>query len=251
MATTPATPGDCEVEYPTSDGRPMAETDTHRQVMVDLIATLQDHFADDPLAYVSGNLLLYYERGNKRARVAPDVFVVRGVPKLPPRNYYLLWREGKAPDVVIEVTSRKTRSEDRKKWMLYQDVLRIPEYFLFDPREEYLKPSLQGCRLRRRRYIPIEPIFGRLPSMGLGLHLERKDTELRLHDPANCRRLLTLAEQVKAAETARVIAAAEASRLCAEGAQYRAETRALIAEEENERLRREIEALQSKLSAGS
>ena len=29
--------------------------------------------------------------GNKRKHIAPDVFVVRGVPKLPPRKYYLPW----------------------------------------------------------------------------------------------------------------------------------------------------------------
>src|SRR5437016_3687010 len=104
MATTPRTSADREVEYPTSDGRPMAETDIHRQDMMDLIETLQDHFAADPRVYVTGNLLLFYERGNRRRHVAPDVFVVRGVPKLPLRKYYLLWEEGKGPDVVLEIT---------------------------------------------------------------------------------------------------------------------------------------------------
>src|SRR3954452_23150266 len=82
MATPPRTSADREVEYPTSDGRPMAETDTHRQDMVDLIAALQDRFAADPDAYVSGNLLLFYEQGSPRKHVSPDVFVVLGVPKL-------------------------------------------------------------------------------------------------------------------------------------------------------------------------
>ena len=68
MATTRRTSADREVEYPTSDGRPMAETDVHRQDMVDLIETLQDYFAAEPNVYVTGNLLLFYERGNKRRR---------------------------------------------------------------------------------------------------------------------------------------------------------------------------------------
>src|SRR3954463_2509752 len=109
--------------------------------MTDLIERLQDWFADDPRVYVTGNLLLYYERGNKRKHVSPDVFVVRGVPKLPPRDYYLLWEEGKSPDVVIEITSKTTRREDeKKKLILYRDVLKVPEYFQFDPTEDYLKP---------------------------------------------------------------------------------------------------------------
>ena len=133
------------VEYPTSDGKPMAETDLHRQVMVDVIETLQDHFAADPQVYVTGNLLLYYEEGNPRKHVSPDVFVVHGVPKLPPRDYYLLWKERKPPEVVIEITSKTTRREDQtKKLTLYRDVLKVREYFQFDPTEDYLKPPFQG-----------------------------------------------------------------------------------------------------------
>src|SRR3954447_1122406 len=95
MATTPRTSAEREVDYPTSDGRPMAETDLHRKDMVDLIETLDQHFAADPNVYVTGNLLLFYERGNKRKHVSPDVFVAHGVPKAPPRDYYLLWEEPK------------------------------------------------------------------------------------------------------------------------------------------------------------
>ena len=47
--------------------------------------------------------------GNRRRRIAPDVFVVKGVPKGDRLNY-LTWEEGKGPDVVIELTSRSTRA---------------------------------------------------------------------------------------------------------------------------------------------
>ena len=47
--------------YPTSDGKPMAETDRHRQLMFDLIEQLKRHFAGQSDTYVSGNLLLYYD----------------------------------------------------------------------------------------------------------------------------------------------------------------------------------------------
>jgi Uma2 family endonuclease len=217
-----------EVDYPTSDGKPMGETDLHRQYMMDVIQTIQEWFAHDPGVYVSGNILLFYEEGNRRRHVSPDVLVALGVPKGPPREYYLLWKEGKAPDLVIEITSRTTRREDQtKKRDLYRDVLKVHEYFQFDPREEYLRPSLQGARLVEGDYVPIEPIAGRFPSEVLGLHLERDGTELRLYDPATGRRLLTPVER-----------AAEAALRIAE-----AETRARLVEAENERLRREIEAL--------
>ena len=93
----------------------MAETDFHRDLMIDLIQTLQDRFAADPMVYVSGNLLLFYEEGNRRRHVSPDVFFVRGIPKLPPRINYLIWDEGKGPDLVIEVTSKTTRRKDREQ----------------------------------------------------------------------------------------------------------------------------------------
>jgi Uma2 family endonuclease len=191
-----------ELDYPTSDGKPMAETDVHRRVMMDLIEILEDRYAADPMVYVSGDLLLFYEEGNKRKHVSPDVFVVLGVPKRDHLNY-LVWREGKGPDFVIEVTSKSTRAEDRKKKLaLYRDVLKVPEYILFDPLAEYLKPPLQGFRLVDGEYVPIEPIAGRLPSAVLGLHLERDGQSLRLVDPATARRLPTRLERAAAADAA-------------------------------------------------
>ena len=270
MATIPRIRTEREVDYPTSDGKPMGETDLHRQDMMDVIATLQRHFAADPDIYVSGNLLLFYEEGNRRRHISPDVFVVKGVPKAPPRDYYLLWKEGKSPDVVVEITSKTTRREDQqKKWMLYRDVLKVPEYFQFDPTEDYLKPSLQGHRLVNGEYRPVAMVAGRMPSEVLGLHLEREGHELRLFDPETGRRLLTPAEDAElahldaaeqrqyAAEQRRYAAeqrqyadaqrqyAAEQRQYAAEQRQHATEAtqRALDAEAENQRLRAEVERL--------
>jgi len=65
--------------YSESDGEPMAETDLHRKLMMDFIHMLEDHFSDAKDVYVSGNLLMYHEKGNIYKSVAPDVFVVFGV----------------------------------------------------------------------------------------------------------------------------------------------------------------------------
>jgi Uma2 family endonuclease len=193
-------------EYPTSDGRPMAETDLHRDLMAALIGTLKDWFADEPDVYVSGNLLVYYQRNNKRVHVSPDVFVVRGVENRT-RDNYLLWEEGKGLDVVIELTSKTTMIEDiEQKYNLYVSKLGVKEYFLFDPEEEYLKPSFQGYRRVKSRFQPIKPVAGRLPSKVLGLHLERDATQLRLWDPETGERVPTPDERAERAE-------AEAARL--------------------------------------
>ncbi len=138
MATAPDRPRIRKIDYPTGDGKPMAETEIHRDDMMDIIRTLQDYFATEPMVCVSGNMLMFYEEGNRRKHVSPDVFVVRGIPKKERENY-LIWEEGKAPDLVVELTSKSTKREDQQKpRLLYRDVLKVPEYFLFDPTEDYL-----------------------------------------------------------------------------------------------------------------
>ena len=189
--------------YPTTDGKPMAETDLHRRLMNALIETLEAFYVTDPMAYVSGNLLLFYEEGDRRRHVSPDVFVVCGAVKCERPNY-LLWEEGHAPNVVIELTSSSTRRADTgRKFELYRDVLKVREYFLFDPNGDYLKPSMQGWRLVRRTYREIRPVEGRIPSRELGLHLEREGNRAYLWNPDTGRRLLTPTQQAES-ENARL-----------------------------------------------
>jgi Uma2 family endonuclease len=189
------------IEYPTTDGKPMAETDFHCLIITALKQTLDFHFAANPMIYVSGNLLMYYVRGDKHKHVSPDVFVVKGVEKKK-RLYYMTWEERKKPNIVIEVTSKSTRMEDTEtKFALYRDVLKVKEYFQFDPFGDYLKPErLRGYRLRKGEYVPIAPVDRRLPSKELGLHLERAGGDLRLFDPATGAWLLTPDERAEKAE---------------------------------------------------
>ena len=143
------------VYYPESDRVPMAETDTHRKQMMYLLDALEDHFRNDPNVYVAGNLFLYYEEGDPTEVVAPDVFVVKGVPKRD-RRIYQVWKENKGPDVVFELTSRGTRQKDLGSKKGVYEVLGVEEYFLFDPFGEYLTPRLVGFRLAKRGYRQIE-----------------------------------------------------------------------------------------------
>src|SRR5207247_2057972 len=146
--------------------------DHHRDLMVQGIETIKLARGNEADFYVSGNLLVFYEPGNRRKHVAPDFFAVRDVPNHD-RDHYLIWEEGKAPEVVIEYTSKTTRKEDQNtKFILYRDTLKVKELFLFDPFGDYLKPPFQGYRLRGDRYVHIRPVAGRLPSQILGLHLE-------------------------------------------------------------------------------
>ena len=205
-------------EYPSSDGQPMAETPVHRDAMIDAIRVLARHFARRPDVYVSGNMLMYYEEGNPRKSVAPDVFVVLGANRDEDRDTYLVWREPKAPDFVLEVTSKTTRKNDLViKHTLYE-ALGVAEYFLFDPRAEYLDPPLRGFALRGGRYAPVAAtrlVDGAraLHSETLGLSLRLRGQTLRMHDPATGKDLLTPEEAEEAEAAARRAIEAENSRL--------------------------------------
>lgn len=239
MAAIPL-PYEPEIEYPESDGKPMAESDVHLAVMMHLVQGLRDHFADDPAVYVAGNLLLYYEEG-KRASVAPDLFVVRGVPK-GERDTYLLWREGKGPCFVLEVTSKSTRDEDLSTKKVLYRRLGVEEYVLFDPRGEYLEPRFQGLRLATgptRDYRPI-PLAadGSLISRTLGVAFHPEGKSLRMTDLATGQPLLGFGDWKARAQEAEVRVAEEAAaRAAAEERAAQAEARLRELTEELERRR--------------
>lgn len=208
---------DEEERYPSSDGKPMAETEEHRNLMVYAIGSLKAFFADRPDVYVSGNNFVYYREGEPKARVSPDCYVIFGAGKHL-RTSYRLWREnGLLPAVVFEFTSKKTRREDTTlKLPLYEQTLRVPEYFQFDPMGDYLKPRLQGVRLIDGRYAPLELVDNRLHSQQLGLDFVWQGEMLRFFDPIRGEFLLTFQEQTDRAEaeTARADEAeAEVARL--------------------------------------
>jgi Uma2 family endonuclease len=219
------------VVYSTSDGKPMAETDKHCDLMIYVREALKIRYADSPDVYVSGNNFLFYQEGDPKKRVSLDVYVGFGVP-MRQRDTYKSWEErGKLPHVVFEFTSRKTRREDTDtKRPLYERVLRVREYFLFDPTGDYLNPRLQGYRLQGGRYLPLPLIEGRVYSDRLQLELVQAGEDLYLYDPARGERLLTPLEQARRAE-------GEARRADCEAA-ARGEAEAELA-----RLRAELESL--------
>jgi Uma2 family endonuclease len=222
-----------EIDYPTSARKPVPETDWHRDLMFALIQTLTTFYAADPRVYVSGNLLVFYQPGNRRRHVSPDVFVVKGVAKHQRPNY-LVWREGRSLDLAIELTSATTRREDcETKFALYRDVLQVKEYFQFDPFGDFLDPTLQGYRLRGGRYVPIKLVEGRMPSRVLGLHLEPDGRDLRLWNPVTGERLPTVQETIQAKD---IELQAKDIELQAKDEALREKDKALLQETENRRL---------------
>ena len=175
------------IVYPESDGEPMAETDMHRDEMVAAIDMLRWHFRNEARVYVAGNNFVYYEEGNPRAVVSPDVYVVRGVSK-EQRRTFQIWREqGHAPCFVMELSSRGTWLEDHGNKKAIYAMLGVREYFMFDPENDCLDPALQAFRLGDDgNYHRVEAdAQGRLRAETLGLELWTDASTLQARDASS------------------------------------------------------------------
>ena len=141
----------------------MAENDEHCRAILSIRAPPHVRFRD------SADLPLYYERGNLRKCVAPDVLVARGV-AAGPRRTYLLWEEGRPPDFVVEVSSPDSRNADRTEKRELYARLGVREYFLFDPvcEDGEHDGRLQGYRLWDRGSVEM----GQGGAAGSGAELE-------------------------------------------------------------------------------
>ncbi len=208
------------IEYPSSDGKPMAESDAQGLTMIYARNALAAWFAKRQDVYVSGDLLIYYEEGNPKVSIAPDVFVVYGVAKRR-RMTYLLWEERKAPDFVLEVASPNTWREDEGAKRKVYERLGVTEYFQYDPTGEYLGTRLKGARLSGGRYREqaaerIEAGEPTLASEVLKLELfVNGEGDLRFRDPVTGEELLTY-DQEAAARRAAEARVAELERLLRE-----------------------------------
>jgi Uma2 family endonuclease len=153
------------------DGVPM-ETERHVLQIYLLMEPLKLHWADRQDFFVGGNMFVYFspEQVRNYDFRGPDVFVALGVSRRE-RKSWLVWQEGKGPDVVIELLSDSTAAKDKtEKKEIYQDRLRVPEYFWFDP----FGGELAGFALRAGKYVPLKPdAQGHLTSRRLQLSLTR------------------------------------------------------------------------------
>ena len=224
------------IDYPSSDGKPLAENDVQRDAIHYAYSALRLHYAANSDVYVSADLLIYYEEGNPRVSVAPDAFVVFGVEHRKRMNYKV-WEEGKGPDFVLEVASPNTWREDVERKPAIYAGLGVSEYFLFDPMGEHYTPRLQGYRLVEGRYerLPAVESIDRTLTMRsevLGLELRAKGEEMRFHDPATGETLLSYGEEHAARR--KEASARRAAEVRADSAEARADTaEARIAELES------------------
>jgi Uma2 family endonuclease len=200
--------------------------------------------------FTASDLNLYYDPRHPGWYKRPDWFLVLGVSRFQEqqnlRLSYLVWQEGVNPFLVVELLSPTTEEEDLgqtvrrvdqppTKWEVYERILRIPYYVIYDRYEN----QLRAFRLNGTRYEALSLPEGRLwlEEMQLGLGLWQGSYQgttglwLRWYDENGW--IPTLAER------------AEEERLRAEEERLRAEQMEMALAEERQRVQQLMERLRS------
>ena len=146
------------VEYP--DRLWVAQSTWHGEAVRLAATALDQHFQARADVLVAMELAVYYERGNNRAWLRPDVQVVFGVKRNVKRSTFKVWQEGKAPDFVLEVTSPSTAQHDARHKARQYLRIGVREYWRLDPEGSMLVAPLEGYRAQAGRYRRVESVAG-------------------------------------------------------------------------------------------
>ncbi|QQE64225.1 hypothetical protein GFS31_09050 [Leptolyngbya sp. BL0902] len=174
------------IHYPSSDGEPVAETYVHFYALLATLEVLRQYL-EGRRATVLANQFLYYSQGMPKLRVAPDVMVIFDV-EPGGRDNYKVWEESQVPSVIFEMTSAGTQDQDKTFKRTLYEQMGVAEYWLFDPKGEWVEGQLQGYRLEHDVYYPItdgrsEPLQLRLQAEGSLIGFYREDTGEKLLIP--------------------------------------------------------------------
>ena len=178
MSTTARPTAPEEIEYPDSDGEPMAENTLQYEWIALIKGGLDIVFRDDPDVFVAGDLFWYPVEGDNKTRLAPDAMVVIGRPK-GHRGSYMQWREeGIAPQVVFEVLSPGNRAGELARKFEFYEHFGVQEYYIYDPDDNTLEGWLRdGGTLRKI------PEMNGWVSPRLGVRFAFVDDQLHLFGP--------------------------------------------------------------------
>ncbi|NJM27791.1 MAG: Uma2 family endonuclease [Pseudanabaena sp. RU_4_16] len=215
-----------DIFYPSEDGEPLAETSMHADAIITTVAVLRNYLAafPDKSPVVLVDQFLYYAQGFPRLRVAPDVMVIFEIPQIPYDNYKI-WETGKVPSIIFEITSAGTQTQDRDHKKTLYESIGVWEYWLFDPKGEWIAEHLLGYRLQQTDP-DLEPVYVTIAdksSQILGLQLEVEDGSIGFYRQDTGERLLIPSELSEALQVQT--------------------QRAEAAEQENQRLRDRLLAL--------
>ena len=173
---------------------------------------LRQHFGNPETTLITGEHYLSVRPTRNLTGVRyPDLLIAFNADPAAYRrsNAYVISEQGKPPDFVLEIASRRTGREDAGDKRDDYAALGIPEYWRFDETEtgRWHGTRLAGDRLAGGRYrpIPIEQLAdGSLQghSQVLNLNLRWERGQLGWYDPATGRHILTYDDQRARADIA-------------------------------------------------
>jgi Uma2 family endonuclease len=178
------------IEYPDSDGKPMADNTLQFKWIVVIKEGVDALFRHEDVVFVAGDLLWYPVEGKNRLRMAPDTLVAFGRPR-GYRGSYKQWVEGGiAPQVVFEVLSPGNRPGQMKRKFQFYEKYGVEEYYIYDPDNGDLEGWLRsGKKLRR-----VERMDGFVsPRLGIRFEPGEGPDNLRIIRPDG-KRFLTYQE---------------------------------------------------------
>lgn len=159
------------------------------------IVTLSKRFSHRSDVYVTGNMPIRHRTSGKYLYAVADVMVALEAKHDKARDQWVSWREGKAPDVVIDIAKAGRDQEFVRAGLETYRKMGVAEYWLFDPSGRYFDQPMAGYQLMDGNYQRIsvsEAPTGILRShskkLGVDFYIG-PDAEVQMYDPSNGDRL--------------------------------------------------------------
>ncbi|MBN3962600.1 Uma2 family endonuclease [Nostoc sp. NMS8] len=186
-----------DLDFPDSDGKPMADNTEQFRWIVLIKENLEILFANEPNVFVAGDLLWFPVKSRLISPVAPDTMVVFGRPK-GRRGSYKQWQEDNiAPQVVWEILSPSNNANEMERKLEFYQTYGVEEYYQYDP-DRY---ELKGWRRLGEQLLPIAQIDGWTSPL-LGIRFAVGNHELVIYRPDG-RQFLSSVELEQRAEQER------------------------------------------------
>jgi Uma2 family endonuclease len=194
---------DEDLLYPSSDGKPMAESTLQYQWIVLIKENLEAIFSLMPMVFIAADLLWYpvQKKSAPVPRIAPDVMVAFGRPKGTRRSYKQWEEDDIPPQVVFEILSASNKTRDGEEAMaqkfVFYEHYGVEEYYIYDPDDNVLEGWL-----RQDNELVTIPVMSNWVSPRLGIRFAwQLGRDLVLYRPDGTR-FISLTESEQRAEQA-------------------------------------------------
>lgn len=119
------------------------------------------------VAHAGGNTFLYYREGDPHARIAPDVYVLPGVPQEQLGKTWRMWELSAPPSLAVEIVSNDAHKDYFDAPAIHSEI-GTRELVVYDPE----MPARSKTRVRFQ-------VFRRLPKRGFVLTESTQEDRVR------------------------------------------------------------------------